>query len=287
MTKGYADLHLHTTASDGTQSISSLVRRAKAAAFSSIAITDHDTISPELTERVTTIEGVEVITGVEVKALFDGVDGELLGYFPDPQHPELLELLGPLSSSREDRMQRMVSLCRDHLGIDIQYDEVRAVSGDGNIGRPHLARVLVEKGAAHDFQEAFSTLIGKGCPCYHAIDKPNYRHAVRVLKSAGAAVSVAHPCLMRIQDWSSFLDQLQDAGIDGMETVYPYDPQARNLSIDPRLLAREAATRGFLVTGGSDDHGPDSSKPSLGTVRLAREHVEALRRTAGAVPAPR
>ncbi len=281
MTRGFADLHLHTVASDGTQTIQTLLRRAKASAFDCIAVTDHDTIAPDLASRVAVASGLEVITGVEVKALFDGIDGELLGYFVDPGNRGLRELLGPLSASRETRMQRMVELCREHLGVDIAYEEVRAVAGGGNIGRPHLARVLVAKGVAENFQEVFATLIGKGCPCYSAIEKPDYRDAVRILKSAGAAVSVAHPCLMKVSNWKGFLDQLRSEGVDGLETVYPYDPQSRNLTIDPRLLATEAAKRGFLTTGGSDDHGPDSSKPSLGEVRLPYEHVAALKRVAG------
>lgn len=280
MTKAYADLHLHTVASDGMQTIEQLVARAKATALHAIAITDHDIISPELTTRVTSMLGLEVITGVEVKAMFGDVEGELLAYFVDPADAGLRELLAPLSTSRDERMERMVALCREHLQIDISYADVQAESGDGNIGRPHLARVLIEKGAIETFQEAFATLIGKGCPCYHAIDKPDYLDAVRVLKNAGGAVSVAHPCLMKVTDWDELLDDLKAMGVDAMESVYPYDPLSRNLSIEPWLLAEKAAQRGFLVTGGSDDHGP-GGKESLGTIRLPYGHVEALKRAAG------
>jgi len=279
MTKAYADLHLHTTASDGTQTIGELVSRAKATTLHCIAITDHDIISPELTSRVTSMQGLEVISGVEVKAMFGDVEGELLGYFVDPTHEGLKDLLGPLSASRYERMVKMVELCREHLGIDIDYAEIRAESGDGNVGRPHLARVLMEKRVVESFQEAFATLIGKGCPCYFAIDKPDFRDAIRVLKAAGGAVSVAHPCLMKVLNWDEFLDELKEAGIDGMESVYPYDPLSRNLTIEPWLLAEKAAERGFLITGGSDDHGP-GAKQSLGVIRLPYSHVEALKKKA-------
>jgi len=280
MAKAYADLHLHTVASDGTQTIDELICRAKATALHSIAITDHDIISPELSTRVTFRHGLEMITGVEVKAMFGDVAGELLGYFVDPGNEGLQTLLGPLSASRNERMERMVALCQQHLDIDMTYQEVLAESGGGNVGRPHLARVLIKKGAIDSFQEAFATLIGKGCPCYCAIDKPDFRDAVRILNEAGGAVSVAHPCLMNVADWDLFLDELKHAGVDGMETVYPYDPQARNLSIDPWLLAGKAEARGFLVTGGSDDHGP-GGKESLGKIRLPYLHVEALKKVAG------
>jgi predicted metal-dependent phosphoesterase TrpH len=165
------------------------------------------------------------------------------------------------------------------LGIDITYEEILAESGGGNVGRPHLARVLIEKGAVETFQEAFATLLGKDCPCYDAIEKPDYRDAVRILKEAGCVVSVAHPCLMKVVDWDAFLDELMNVGIDGMESVYPYDPLSRNLTIEPWLLAQKADERGFLVTGGSDDHGP-GGKESLGTIRLPYSHVEALKKEA-------
>jgi 3',5'-nucleoside bisphosphate phosphatase len=281
MAKGYADLHLHTVASDGTQTIDTVVRRAKASALGCIAITDHDTISPDLTFRFSSMMGLEVITGVEVKAMFGDVDGELLGYFVDPHHEELRELLGPLSTSRDERMHHMVALCRERLGIGIEFDEVRAVAGGGNIGRPHLARVLMQKGVVDSFPQAFSTLIGKGGPCYAAIEKPDYRDAVHILRAAGAAVSVAHPCLMRVPSWDDLLEKLAAAGVHALETVYPYHPAARSLSIEPRILAAKAAARGFLVTGGSDDHGAESTKMSLGSIRLPYKHVEALKRAAG------
>jgi len=283
MNKGYADLHLHTIASDGTQTVEALVRRAKATALHCIAITDHDIISPDLTSRMTSMLGLEVITGVEVKAMFGEVEGELLAYFVDPAQEGLKGLLGPLSASRDERMMRMVELCREHLGIDIDYAEVRVVAGGGNVGRPHLARVLIKKGAVESFQEAFATLIGKGCPCYDAIDKPDYRDAVRILNEAGGAVSVAHPCLMEIPDWDTFLGELAAEGVDGLETVYPYDPLARNLTIEPQVLATKAEKRGFLVTGGSDDHGP-GAKESLGVIRLPYSHVDALKKRAGGLP---
>jgi hypothetical protein len=277
----YADLHLHTVASDGTQTVDELIRRAKASALHCIAVTDHDTLSPEVPERVFHRHGLEVIAGVEVKAKFGDIDGELLGYFVDPKDVGLRGLLEPLSSSRDERMRTMVALCRKHLAIEIEYEEIRAVAGDGNIGRPHLARVLMDKGVVDSLQEAFATLIGKGCPCYSAIDKPDFREAVRILKAAGGAVSVAHPCLMRVPDWRRFLGELKAAGVDALETVYPYDPASRNLSIDPRLLAAEVEVRGLLTTGGSDDHGPGSTKESLGTIRLLYRHVEALKQVAG------
>ena len=281
MTPSVADLHLHTVASDGTQTISEMVARAHACGLGAVAITDHDTISPELTGRVATLQGIEVITGVELKADFDGVTGELLGYFVDPQSPPLRELLQWMEGARLQRMEQMVEKCRE-AGIEVGMPDVRRHAA-GNFGRPHLARALVESGAVRESDEAFERLIGRGRPCYVSLDKIGFREAVEVLHGAGGAVSVAHPCLMRVPDWDGFLDALVAAGVDGMELVYPYRTSlATEFAISPALLVAKAGQRGLLTTGGSDDHGLESTKVTLGQIRLPYEHVVALKRITAA-----
>ncbi len=282
MSRGYADLHLHTVASDGTVTVAEQIRRAKTVALSCISITDHDVISDDIMARVETIDGIEVIAGVEIKADFDGITGEILGYFVDPKDGELRRFLSGMEAARIERMEIMIDRCRQELDIEIGLDDVRAVAG-GNLGRPHLARVLVAKGVVADFSEAFSRLLRRGAPCYAPIEKDDFRSVVNVVHRAGGVACLAHPCLMRVESWDGFLDELLAGGVDGLETIYPYDPSGRSLTIDPRILRTLAEKRGFLESGGSDDHGPDSTKESIGVVRLAYEHVEALR---NALPVP-
>ncbi len=276
MKQGYADLHLHTVASDGTVTVAEQVRRAKAAAISCIAITDHDAISDDITVRVAEVHGVEVIAGVEIKADFDGVTGEILGYFVDPRTDELRSFLAGMETARVERMEEMLRRCRDELKIDIGLEDVRSVAS-GNLGRPHLARVLVDKGVVPDFSEAFSRLLRRGAPCYASIEKDDFRRVVEIVHRAGGVASLAHPCLMKVADWDAFLDEVAAADVDALETYYPYDPSGRSLTIEPRVLETMAEKRGFLMTGGSDDHGPDSTKESIGSIRLPYERVEALR----------
>ncbi len=281
MSAGFADLHLHTVTSDGTQTLAQMVARARASGLGTIAITDHDAISPELTARSAKLQGIEVITGVELKADFDGVSGELLGYFVDPAAARLLELLAHMERARERRMDLMLAKCRD-AGLDVGIDDVRR-HAQGNLGRPHLARALVESGLAEDTDDVFARLIGRGRPCFVPIEKVGFREAIEILRAAGAAVSVAHPCLMRVGDWDRFLTLLASAGVHGLETVYPYRTSpTTELTTSPALLAAKARERGFLTTGGSDDHGLGSSKVTLGQIRLEDEHVEALRKVCGA-----
>ena len=282
---GVADLHLHTIASDGTQTLSDLLTRAKATGLSCIAITDHDVISEALSGRDDVLGGVETITGVEIKATFGNVAGEILGYFVDPAAPRLRGLLEGLKRSRIERMQQMVELCSAHTGAKIAFDDVRAIAA-GNLGRPHLARILIERGVVRSFDEAFGAWIGKGRPCYWPIDKPDYREVLQAVHEAGGTAALAHPCLMKVSNWDGFLDRLHEAGLDGLEVFYPYADSngvGRSLSIDPGRMQRLAEARGFLLTGGSDDHGPSSTKESLGMIRVPYERVDALK---SALPTP-
>lgn len=280
MTNGYADLHLHTVASDGTQEIATLVQRAKARGLSTIAITDHDTISQDLHTRVTEIAGMEVITGVELKVEFDGMLGELLGYFVDPFFASMQELFVFMRRAREQRMAQMVSKCRNCLGIDISLAEVRALA-HVSIGRPHLAQVLVEKGAAETMRDAFDRLIGNGGTCYVPLERPGFRQATDAIHAAGGVAAVPHPCFLPVSDWPAFLGVLRAADVDGIEAFYPYVHDDARLHINPDVLRSLAEENGFLLTGGSDDHGPASVKEALGEVRLPYKYVEEIKRRCG------
>ena len=275
MRRGFADLHLHTVASDGTDSVSELVPRAKAAGLRTIAITDHDIVSPELTDIVSLDRGIEVIAGAELKVDFDGVTGEMLAYFVDPRNGSLQRFLRRMADARAERMREMVERCARETGLELDFAQVRATAA-GNLGRPHMARLLVARGAVASTEEAFRSLLTKGRPCYVPIDKLGYREVLDVVHGAGGVASVAHPCLMTIDDWPLFLDRLKESGIEGIEGIYPYRFAHRGLSIAPRLLHRLAKDRAFLITGGSDDHGVSGTKQSLGTIRLAPAYVDAL-----------
>jgi hypothetical protein len=277
---GYADLHLHTTASDGTQSIPELAKRAAASGLCSIAITDHDTISCDLTQRVTRIGGLEVITGVEIKVDFDGIPGELLGYFIDPRAQAMTDLFSFMKEERERRMAEMVERCQELLDLDISVAEVRALAG-GSIGRPHLAQILVEKGTAVSMRDAFDRFIARGQPCYVSLARLGFREAARAVHGAGGVASLPHPCFMDVPDWERFLTRIHAEGVDGIEVFYPYRSAAGTLHISPEMLMSLAKEKGFLLTGGSDDHGPHSVKETLGSVRVAYEHVVAMKRVCG------
>jgi len=275
LAEGIADLHVHTVASDGTQTVAELVSAAARVGLRVVAVTDHEAISDELRATSQRINGVEVVAGVELKADFDGVLGEILGLFVDPASPKLKRLLATWREARRERMAAMVRKCRERLNISIEPQALQR-SGDGSVGRPHLARLLVERGVVSSEREAFDRYIGNDGPCYVPLPRPPYRLVVSALHRAGGIASLAHPCFMTPPDWARFLSELAESGVDAIEGYYSYVNLEAGRADEERLrrLARE---RGMLLSGGSDHHGPGSSRDVLGSVRLAARDVDALR----------
>src|SRR4030043_1877570 len=190
---GNIDLHLHTTASDGVMTPSGIVNYAKSKGLVAIAITDHDTIEG-LEEGFVEGEriGLEVIPGIEVSAEHSPGSMHLLGFFIDIHDPILKERLGYLQRARAERNPRMAEKL-NKLGIDITFDEVLKASGGGQVGRPHFAQVLLEKGYVRSFQEAFDRFLKKGASAY--VDKIRFKpnEAISLIREAGGVAVLAHP----------------------------------------------------------------------------------------------
>lgn len=276
----WADLHLHTKWSDGTQTLAELIARAKALGLNAIAVTDHDTIGPDLWAPVAEIDGVEVITGVEVKAEILGEKGEILGYFVDPKHPAMKELFRWMAKARDLRMQAMVEKCRDVLGLPITYEEVRA-KAQGSVGRPHLASVLVERGVVATLEEAFTVYLGDEGLCYVPLARPTSAQVIEAIRASGGVAALAHPGFHSFSDWRQVLSALREQGLRAVEVFYPYegDYKGSPRSLNPHLgeIPGLVAELGLIATGGSDDHGPGSVKESLGLVKVPYSVVEELR----------
>lgn len=279
----WADLHLHTRWSDGTLDLGAMVKRAKGIGLSAIAITDHDTIGPDLLSPETPLDGVEVICGVEVKAEVMGEKGEILGYFLSPGHPALRELFAWMAEARRRRMEEMVRRCQEVLGSPIDLAEVTAGAA-GSVGRPHLAAVLVQRGLALDYEDAFRRFLTEGTPCYVPLPRPTSRHVIAAIRAAGGVASLAHPCFLALGNWKEALTGLAGEGLAAVEVYYPYESSRQTLRADPGQVEAMAAKLGLVPTGGSDDHGPGSVKDSIGSVRIPYSPVvDKLRSLSGAV----
>jgi len=276
---GRVDLHLHTTASDGVLSPSTIVRYAKGKGLKAIAITDHDTIdgNAEALDEGAKL-GLEVIPGVEISAQFDLGSMHILGFFIDIGNKGLKERLSLLQETRAKRNPKMVQKLRE-LGVEVSYDEVVHASGGGQVGRPHFAHVLLKKGYVSTVQEAFDRYLGKGAPAYVSKFRFDPKEAMGLIREAQGIPVLAHPFTLHIpspHQLSVLLAELVQLGLMGIEISYPEHTE------DQISLYKDLAEKhGLLVTGGSDYHGIEADKVEIGIgwgdMRLSYSMVEAMK----------
>ncbi|MBO9609113.1 MAG: PHP domain-containing protein [Paenibacillaceae bacterium] len=248
----FADLHTHTTASDGLETPSSNVRAASAAGLAAVAITDHDTVAgveEALAEGKRL--GVEVVPGVEISTTAGGRDIHVLGYFVDIRDETLLGHLDRQRRARDERNERIAAKLRE-LGLAITMEEVEASvpekKPDETIGRPHIAALLVRKGYVASMKEAFDRYLADGAAAYVAPDRNGPLDAAGWIRQAGGAAVLAHPGLYRnvalVTEW------LDSGAFDGVEAYHSdHSPE------EEALFARLAEQRGLPATAGSDFHG--------------------------------
>lgn len=261
----YVDLHLHTTASDGVMTPSEIVRYAKSKGLQAIAITDHDTIEG-LEEGLAEGEKIdfEVIPGIEISAEHSSGSMHLLGFFMDIHHPFLNERLGYLQKARAERNPKIVEKL-NRLGIEVTYEEVVKASGGGQIGRPHVARVLLEKGYVRSFPEAFERFLKKGALAYVEKFRFTAKESIHFIKEAKGVAVLAHPNTLNMNGYSeleSFLQQLVKEGLKGIEVYYP---EHRALEVGQYKTLAERY--GLLMTGGTDYHGIEKNGSDIGVGR--------------------
>jgi len=258
------DLHIHSNASDGTFSPAQILDQALDSNIAAIAITDHDTISGSKEAlRIGTPPEVKFLTGVEISANPPASfpcsgSFHILGYAVDLEHPELNQMLEELQQARKNRNPRILQTLNE-LGVPLTMDEVKEEVGDGQMGRPHIAKVMLKKGYAESINEVFDKYLGKGKPAY--VDK--YRmesdQAIELISNAGGIPVLAHPGLIEPTTdlpFENLIKTLTSTGLKGIEVYYPEHT--------PESFAEYIAMAdqyGLLVTGGTDFHG--ALKPDL------------------------
>lgn len=270
-----ADLHLHSTASDGSDAPADVVRRAKEAGFAAIALSDHDTMDgvPEALAEAERV-GIECIPAVEYSCRDDGQEIHMLGYGLDPADEALRVELARLRGGRFSRAKVMVEKLND-LGIKIEWERVQAIAGDENVGRPHVASAMVEAGYITSISEAFTDqYIGNGGRAYVERVVVTPAEAIRQIKAAGGVAVLAHPGRFRGDDpiGDDVIERYIAAGLQGIEVFYSKHTEA--MVAHYRSLAER---HGLVATGGSDDHGRYKDEALLGQVRLPYAYVEALK----------
>ncbi len=258
------DLHLHSTASDGTDSPGVVVEKAAVIRLTAIALTDHDTLSgiPEA-QAVAAGLPIELIPGVELSVDHDGVKIHMLAHFIDPERGPLQDRLGALRIGRGVRNREIIEKL-NRLGYPITIEDVlRHAAGDA-VGRPHIADALVEAGMIADRTEAFRDLLGDGGRAYAERIRLSATEAITLTTGSGGVTSIAHPLTIDPGDSTlrSIFEDLREIGLAGIEAYYSQHP--------PHLrtqLAGVAADLDLVATGGSDCHGAGKPGLEIGTGR--------------------
>lgn len=282
---GFADLHTHTTASDGLLPPAELVRQAKRAGLAAVAITDHDTVAG-IAEALDEGErlGIMVVPGVEVSTVAAGTDIHILGYYTKADDPEWLQRLESLRRLRERRNQLIVDKLAA-LGIPISMEDVLAAARSGNehgssdaeddssVGRPHIAKALIQKGIVATMKEAFDRYLAAGAAAYASVPRLHPFEAIEWIQAAGGTAVIAHPGLYGND---RLVEEIIRHGAQGIE-VYHSDHSEE----DERRYARLADMYGLIVTGGSDFHGDrngESYHGAVGSRRVPAGVLDRLRR---------
>ncbi len=280
-----ADLHMHTVASDGTDTVQDRIRQAQEYNLDTIAITDHDTINSYLEDRSMYIDDVEVITGAEIKCQVNGVSIEILGYFLESGDPAVHELFETMEDNRESRMVEMISNINNGEDVDIDLEDVREYA-EGTVGRPHLGKVLVDRGIATDVNEAFNKYIGERTPNDYYVEtkKLDSKKVIETVRKNGGATSLAHPGRdLQKSEADEIVEVLASQGLDGIEVPYTYQHKRQDgydINFGIQESYKLAEKHNLLITGGSDCHGSSSNKYNIGKIHLDQKYVEKLREVA-------
>ena len=269
------DLHTHSNASDGELTPAELVRLALERGLTTIALTDHDSVSNiDATMDAARGTPLQIVPGVELSADVPKGEVHVLGYFIDWRAAHFLSMLDKFREGRYGRAEKMTRKLAA-LGAPISFERVKEIAGDAAIGRPHVAQALLEAGHVATVTEAFDKYIGRMGPAYVERFRLTPEDAVGLILSAGGVPVLAHP--REVTDW---IFPLVKAGLLGLEVYYGmYDDATR------AELARLAKQYGLIATGGSDFHGLNKMghMSGLGETYVPPEVVERLRKKAEVV----
>lgn len=266
-----ADLHIHTTCSDGKMSPTEAVELAKEKNLASLSITDHDTCKAyhKALAKAEELE-IELIPGVEITSTIGDKEAHILAYYFDPDTNYLEDFLKQQKQARRERIKGIIDTVKKN-GIDVDFDEVWAEANGANIGRPHLARVLMQKGYVSSHKEAFIRYLSNQKLGSIENTYPDYREVIEIIKNVGGAAVLAHPGkLYSKEEIEAFIK----AGIDGLECIHP----SHNYTLQKKYTEL-CEKHSLLMTGGSDSHeAKDAGYTNVGVVTIAYKHIEKMKK---------
>ncbi|ABW19088.1 PHP domain-containing protein [Alkaliphilus oremlandii] len=273
----FIDMHTHSTASDGVYRPKELVEYALEKGLSGIAITDHDTIDgiEEAVDHASIYKDFIVIPGIELSAEYHGEEVHILGYGIDYKNSSLKEKLRYLEKERRDRAYKIVSKLNS-MGMKLDYESIMQTVQNGVVGRPHIARALVEHGYVKNLEEAFNKYLAQDAAAYVPRAKLSPQEAIGLIKAARGISVLAHPGLIQSD---KIIEDILTLGIDGIE-VY-HSEHTGSLS---RKFLEMAEEHNLFVTAGSDFHFPPDNDESyhgdLGSIKISLDSIQKLFRRA-------
>jgi predicted metal-dependent phosphoesterase TrpH len=266
-----ADLHIHSTASDGHYKPAEIVHMAVTAGLTIIALADHDTVEgllPAL-EAAREFPDLMVIPAVELSTDTSSGEVHVLGYFIDYANQEFRASLERMRNSRAIRAEKMVTKLKE-LGCNIELEQIKEIAGNGALGRAHIAQVLLEKGYIASFKEAFTKYIGHDCPAYVGREKLTPAEAVQLVLKANGLPVLAHPFTSLTPE--VVIKELKAVGLVGMEVFY-----AGYVPVEINVLLNMAQKYDLIPTGGTDYHGIDAASDiTIGETDVPIHFVEKL-----------
>lgn len=262
MTAQNIDLHVHSTASDGTLTPTELVAAVKEAGLCAFALTDHDTVDGIAEARAAAkAASIELIPGVELSCDYKGKEVHMVGLYLDETNARLCEHLARFRDNRDNRNQKMYQKLNEE-GFAISETALREMFPDAVLTRAHVARFLLEHGYIKSIAEAFEKYIGDGCRCHVPREKITPQEGIKLIHHANGKAVLAHPVLYHMSDerLRELISDCVSCGLDGIEALYStYQPG------DEQYIKRLAKEYGLAISGGSDFHGSNKPHIHLGT----------------------
>lgn len=264
-------MHIHTTKSDGSNTVEQVFEHARNEGISAIAITDHDTVAAGVEGRVLEKKyGIEFITGVELSAVYENREVHIIGLYVNSESKNFHEKLAYFQKRRAERAEKIVKKLREQ-GLKLQYEELYEITENmNNAGRLHIAKLLVKKNFALSIKDAFNKYLAEGRPAYVEKAKLTVSEAVELIKEAKGISILAHPVLL---DKDNMISQWAKEGLNGLEAFHPdhsYEDMGRYLDI--------ANKNNMLVSGGSDCHGSGKDHTRIGKIKLPYSYYEQLKK---------
>ena len=272
MMTDFVDLHIHSIFSDGLLNVEQIFKHAQKMGLKAISITDHDCVDSVSEVKKYSIQtGIEYIPGIEISSNIGNYDIHILGYFMDVENEKFKTYLEGFKLARVKRAQKMVNLLV-RQGVRITIEEVLSKCDSDNVGRPHIAEVILEKGYCKTFQEVFEKYIGNGSKCYVKKFELSPREAIQIIHEAGGLAFIAHPIYLR-HDLDVFYDVL-NSGVDGLEVIHSSHGPS-----DINFFKKVVADNGLLESGGSDCHGGrKNGKIIIGNYNVPYQVVQKMKK---------